>query len=346
MKFLAPALLSFLGLWQEPPAFEVEPQPAVWDELGVNYRLRWQLPFARPGRESDDLLPSLAALVAFRDEAATDPRLASFASLVDAVRKAGDGGKALLEQLLTDEGQLVRLVRPFVRELLDDRRLLRNDWNSEDSRSDDGIAELETAMLPGFRAEPWTKLGGTDQLHAAAILLFADRQAWLDVMHDYRGYLRRPDANFEKIGPRPGKYLCGEDPAGRPFAAVTSWFESDLPFPFSSYSASVHTLHHFDAELRFVTDFYGRSKDVHWMAGQDVHFPLLDAAGELVAIFIVRRYGFDLKGVPDQEDARRTALRSGLGNLKRDAERNFAASGRELRSTTGLPTFRVLGPKR
>ena len=55
----------------------------------------------------------------------------------------------------------------------------------------------------------------------------------------------------------------------------------------------------------------------------------------------------DLRGVPDGGDARDSALRAGLGNLKRCAEELFEKNGCRARSVdNAVPRFPLRGVKR
>jgi hypothetical protein len=138
--------------------------------------------------------------------------------------------------------------------------------------------------------------------------------------NDYRVYRERPGAEFEAIWPVPGSYVVGRDPAGRPFAALELFFESDLPFPFTSYTCDLAILKTVSDEGLLVTEIVSRSRDFHWFAGRDLYLPVTASDGAPQGFVVARVYGFDLDGVPDRASHRRTALRSSLGNLKRASE--------------------------
>ena len=95
-----------------------------------------------------------------------------------------------------------------------------------------------------------------------------------------------------------------------------------------------------------VTEVHAACDDFHWLRGQDRVLPLETAEGAPAGLLVVRRYGFDLAGVPDGRSQREAALRSSLGNLVRRAERAFAASDGRLDALSGvLPRFPVTGPR-
>lgn len=327
-------------------AFEVLPRDVEWSDVTSSFDLTYQLPFARPDREANDVLPKLEALLALRDENAADARLKSFATLVEAARPKGRFDAAVLAELLDADSPVARAAKPVASQLLADSFLRSKKWKPSKDHDADGVVMLEDAELPEFRCSPWKDLRGSDNLHAAAVLVFSDLEAITQVEHDFRTYLEHPGNSYERIGPAPDSYLRGIDEWGLPFAQVVMRFESDLPWPFSTYEADVKMLHRFDQKERLVTDLYAKAKDFYWLAGQDVFFPVLKEDGELVAYLLVRRYGFDLDGVPDKASHRKEALRGSLANLKRDAEKCFLESGRKLEyKAAWLPEFRLLGPK-
>ncbi len=66
--------------------------------------------------------------------------------------------------------------------------------------------------------------------------------------------------------------------------------------------------------------------------------------GAWVATLVVRRFGFDLDGVPDGDDARTAGIRSSLGALKLEAQARFAAGDGVPRTVAGrVPAFEVVG---
>jgi hypothetical protein len=121
--------------------------------------------------------------------------------------------------------------------------------------------------------------------------------------------------------------VAGSDPNGRPFSNLRIWWESDLPFPYTSYECELRILNRIDGDGHLVCDIYSTSEDFHWIAGQDVYVPVRDSDGGFVALLMVRLFGFDLDDVPDGTDDRKAALRSSLGNLKRRAEALYRRRG-------------------
>ena len=90
----------------------------------------------------------------------------------------------------------------------------------------------------------------------------------------------------------------------------------------------------------FKSPIAGRSPTTH-------HFAMIlpFASSEAwVATLVVRWYGFDLRGLPDDDEARRASLRSSLGGLRRGAEHAFRLYGGPPRTVDGaFPPFQVLG---
>jgi len=134
------------------------------------------------------------------------------------------------------------------------------------------------------------------------------------------------------------------DVGGAAFAAHEIYFRCDLPFPFGDYECDLNVLTHTSGAGDLVTDIYSPSDDFRYMLGRDVLLPAETAAGETVAILRVRFFGFDLSGVPDSAGNRREAMRSSLGNLRRNAERPFLEAGWErVELPETAPTYELLG---
>ena len=102
----------------------------------------------------------------------------------------------------------------------------------------------------------------------------------------------------------------------------------DVPWPFSSIDARVHSLSRLDDHGHLVTDVYATGEDVLWFEGRDVFIPILDEDGGFVATLVVRSLGFDMSGLPDFEFAQRHGITAGLGNLKRMSESRMAVRGK------------------
>lgn len=138
--------------------------------------------------------------------------------------------------------------------------------------------------------------------------------------------------------------MRGEDPWGAPFAALKLRFRCDLPFPFSHYDCELAILNRVGRDGLVRCDIVSKSRDFLWLAGRDTFVPVHTSDGAWVATLVVREFGFDLRGVPDGDDARRAGLRASLGSLKREAEALFAARGDGPRIVTGrVPEFEVRG---
>ena len=91
-----------------------------------------------------------------------------------------------------------------------------------------------------------------------------------------------------------------------------------------------------------MTDIYSTSEDFHWLAGREVYYPIVTARGKPVATLIVKLFGFDLAGIPDRSRDVAACLRSSLGHLKRDVERDYrgARNGGRSDGDPGLPVTR------
>ena len=91
---------------------------------------------------------------------------------------------------------------------------------------------------------------------------------------------------------------------------------------------------------------FGRGDDIHWMAGYDRYWTIRNRVGDAVATLLVRQLAFDLSEVPERSSDRQEGLRSGIGNLRRSAEKLFDQSWSESKDGTGtVPFFPVLCPE-
>jgi hypothetical protein len=116
----------------------------------------------------------------------------------------------------------------------------------------------------------------------------------------------------------------GEDADGRPLDASLVVFRSDLPFPFSSYDCRLHVQNRLDSAGRLSCDTYSTSGDFHFLAGLDLFLPVRASDGTPVGLLLLRDFGLDLDGVPDDGGHVRAALRRAVGNIKLEAERRAA----------------------
>lgn len=334
----------------------VLPRTVEWAELSpAAFDLAYLLP--------DDLVPASEGAGQPVDLARTLRRLASdqyarkpgasegwycFGDVVRAVRAAGGEAQAcerVLARVRDFQPSLWKDLEPWASELLCDARFRSPQWDPDRDDPCDGFVFARPLTLKS-RPEPvWKKRDSADLVQQAATLIHADFDAIKAAENDYTTYASRPGASYERIGPIADSYVQGKDPNGDAFSALRILFETDLPFPFSSFTCDLHVLNRVDERGRSVCDVYSASKDFHWLAGRDHFYPVRASDGEWVATLVVRWYGFDLRGVPDGDDARVSALRSSLGGLKRAAEDAFRAYGGPPRTVEGeFPPFQVFGP--
>jgi hypothetical protein len=320
----------------------IEPRTASWEELAREvFEPAWILPEDLPlarGEKGLALvleaeLPRLLALVA--EPSASDPGAPrSFGDLVATGRGLERAAlAALLARFERAQPELAGTLAPLARELLLDAGLRGKGWDPERDRDDDGILLARPLTLAGAESAPWRDLGGSRLVQQGAALVRADVAAIKAVENDFPRYPGRPGTSYESIVPVLGSYLRGLDATGRAFAALRVRFESDLPFPFSGYECDLRILNRVRADGRLACDIASPSRDFYWMAGRDLFLPVRASDGSWQGELVVRLFGFDLRGVPDGDDARRAGLRGSLGSLKREAEELFRA-----RSTNGVPS--------
>jgi len=333
----------------------VLPRTLAWGELGP-------ATFDRACLLPDDLQPTADGTGEAVDLAQTMLRLASgryaqksdaqealncLGDVVRAVRAtAGDAQSCqrVLARVSVVQPSLWKDLEPFAAELLCDARFRSPDWDPDRDDPCDGFVFARPLTLEGRREPIWKRRERGDRLQQAATLIFADLDAIKAVENDYRAYPSRPGASYERIGPIPDSFVQGRDAKGDPFSALRILFETDLPFPFSTFTCDLHVLNRVDERSRLVSDVYSVSRDFHWLAGRDHFFPVRASDGAWVATLVVRWYGFDLRGVPDDDEARRASLRSSLGGLRRGAEQAFRLYGGPSRTVEGVfPPFQVFG---
>ncbi len=333
----------------------LEPRRASWDELAREvfdpaWILPSHLPFAEdePGR-AWELETELARRVAFSvPPSAIDPSVPRcFGDLVAQARGLDRKSiEALLARVQRAQPELWRGLAPFAAELLFDDALFRGDWNPDRDSDRDGILFARPLTLARERSAFWKSIGGSHLVQQGAAFVRADVATIKAVENDFTRYPSRPGTSYERIEAVPGSYLRGLDPRGSPFAAVRVKFKSDLPFPFTSYRCDLRILNRVRADGRIVCDIASPSRDFYWMAGRDLFVPVTASDGAWQGEIVVRLFGFDLRGVPDGDDARRAGLRSSLGSLKREAETLF----RERAVTPviplgSIPEFRVVSAR-
>jgi len=306
----------------------------------------WILP--TPPAETH-LAARMADFAALRFEPPADAaaRAAWTRSVGDLVRAFGErrrdaaATEALLAELEREHpdvwARVARTLPPLVRT----QRVYSRDWDPDEARKDDGFLQAESWSLKGREERPWSGLEGDRDVQQLATLVWSDPVTLKTAESDYTTYMQRVGNSLLEVGVAPGSLVRGVDARG-PFQCMRTSSRSDLPFPFGSYRADVDVLCEPGAGGGLVTHVVSRSPDFYWLAGRDHWIPVRDADGTLVATLIVRELGFDLDGVPDGDSARRAAIRSAVGNLKREAE----ALGLDPdASLDGLPEFPVRSPR-
>lgn len=336
-------------------ADRVGPRVATWEELARDgFDLAWILPEELPVARDDgkgpavDLVTELQRLLALRDETAGSTP-ATFGDVVLAVRRAGGTAEArdrVFAELRAARPKLARELEPALRELLADETLRSRAWDPEKDDARDGLWFARPLTLAGIEGAPWDRIEGSKLVQQAAAFVVADLDAIKAVENDYRAYPARPGAAYEEIHALRDTYRRGKDARGEPFAALRIRFRCDLPFPFSTYTCELAILNRIGRDGHVRCDIASTSRDFLWLAGRDVFLPVRASDGTWLGTLVVRWFGFDLRGVPDGDDARRAGLRSSLGSLKREAEAEFTRGGAVARTIDGaVPEFEVRGAK-
>lgn len=322
-----------------------ETKRGVFDSAWV---LPATLPFAdeRSSAPAVDLETHVKELLARRWDA-PDGSPRCLGDVARAWRRAGETSASrerVLADLRSTNAEVARELEPLLRELLQDDVLRSPKWDPERDDARDGIAFARALTLGKRTDAPWAKLDGSKLVQQACVLVFADLAAIKNAENDYRNYPRRAGSSYESIHPARDSYVRGVDDQGRAFAALLLQFRCDLPFPFSDYRCDLSIWNRIGEDGVTRCDIVSKSRDFLWLAGSDLYLPVLASDGELVGTCIVRRFGFDLRGVPDGDDARKTGLRSSLGNLKLESEALQRKRADALRASDGqLPEFEVRG---
>ncbi len=349
------ALLVFLG---DPTGPLVAPREVSFAEMTREaFDVQWLLPEGLPVDASEgfgpawDLVPKMKELAALVVEPsktdASAPRCLGDVAL--AVRKAGGGKKAvesLLAQLEKTQPKLFEALEPCLSELLCDDKLHAKKWDPDHDDPCDGLFFARPLSMQRTKIAPWSKIEGSHLVQQGCALINADFEAIKAAENDYTTYPKRPGSDYKAIYPVENGFVRGLDDKKNPFAAVKIFFRCNLPFPFSHYDCDLRILNRTDEHGFFACDIYSTSKDFLWMAGRDVFIPVRASDGTWAGTLLVRLFGFDLKGVPDGDDNRQSALRSSVGCLKRQSEAAFARAGCKPRTIEGkTPEFEVVGKK-
>jgi len=352
-------LASALALGAAPGGADVTvaPRAATWDEMRREvFDTAWIVPRAdrreleASPRGTIDLVTELKALLARRFEPGegSDPlaRATSVGDLVAAfadTRRDGREAKQRVARLRAERPELWQAAGWALEQLLVESRVLSDRWDPEDDRDDDGFLVVRPRDLSASGRAPWKKIGDARAVQVAT-LIHADLVAIKAAENDFRTWPDRVGANYESIAPLEDSYLRGEDPEGRPFAALELDFRCDLPFPFSTYDCQLRMLHRLDEDGFLVSDVMTPGGDFHWLAGHDVFLPVLKSDGRWVAMLCVRVFGCDLRGVPDSLSHHEAGAREGIGNMKLEAERRWAVTDRSDPIWKGdVPDFLVRG---
>ncbi len=331
------------------------PRTIAWSDLDsatfdIEYILPDDLALSPDGDgPAVDLVRTMRRLAAdrFASKPGSTLTLTCLGDVIRAVRDSGgdvEGRERVLGRVRDEQPTLWKDLEPWISELLCDASFREGKWDPDRDDPCDGFVFARPLSLKG-RSEPvWKKRDSADLVQQAATLVFADLEAIKTAENDYPTYRGRPGSRYERVGPIADTFVVGRDPRDNGFSALRMLFETDLPFPFSTFTCDVHILNRVDRRGQLVCDVYSTSKDVHWLAGRDHYFPVRASDGEWIATLLVRWFGFDLRGVPDDDGARRASMRSSLGGLRREAERVFRVYGGPPRTVDEqFPPYEVIG---
>ncbi len=321
--------------------FEVPARPLDWKELCALFQPTWTLP-AEPdaGR---DLLAEMKRLVELSFE--RNGKSGRLGDLVVETQGLDPAQRtAWFEQLESQAPELMADWGAGLRELLQEDHLFRERWKPGRDYSRDGILIAEGWRPSRESAKAWIQRSCQPRIEQAATIYRADLDTIKRVENDYRLYFDHVGAQYEELYPLEKNHFSGADDEGLHFRFLRLHFRSDLPFPFSDYSCDLRILNRVDSEGILHTDIFSPSRDFNYMVGRDVFLPVETASGTTVAYLAVRQFGFDINNVPDDSGHRQAALRSTLGNLKRQADLDFEATESSFRPAAEvLADLRVLG---
>lgn len=332
----------------------MEPREVEWkDEGAAVFDEEWRMPSMRvPENQGEqvDLLKAMKSLAKRRFEFQAGetplPWTRSFGDLVRCMHEGDDDAarRKLLGKIRTERKSVWDAIGPYLSELVLVEKLQSDEWDPGEKEPDNGLLLVEPFDRTASGLPPWTEQSGTTDIYQAAALIRADLRAIKDAEADFTKYLADAGAHYEYIHAVRDSYIRGTGPDGGVRAALRISFSDDLPFPYTTLDCDVRMLSSLDSDGHLVTDFYSRSDDVHWLAGQSVSIPVYDSDGAWVAQLQVLAYGIDITNVPEGDGSRRAIVRGNLGNLKRRAERRYAEIEQFPRIVQGsVPYFRVRG---
>jgi len=321
------------------------PKAATWEDLRTAFPVSWEFPQVDANKKD---LPSAR----FEQQ------------LIELVQKPLFGSKETDDAFYL--GDLITICRSFswrseyVQMVLNSiaPQISRVDLHLlEDLFLCDGLAsknwgpskELHDGMVFGptwdFPKEFWLNHKGSRSVEQAATLIMADLKAIKKAEHAFSNYLSYAENTYLKVAPAIGSYLRvqGADSNDCAAAYLKVKFKADLPFPFTNYKMDLNILHRTRSTEDLVSFVFGRGDDIHWMAGYDRYWTIRNREGNPVATLLVRQLAFDLSGVPERSSDRQEGLRSGIGNLRRSAEKLFDQSWSDSKDRVGtVPFFPVL----
>lgn len=325
---------------------EVKAREATGQELRAEvFEPAWRLPDAlwMPTKDADRLAlaVSVPALLAERFEG-SEPWMRSVGDIIAEHRRRGGDHRALelvLRELAIGAPSAHARAAKLLSEVLDARELASPSWNPDLDQHDDGMHFGPILARNKSSDEPWRSQSGARTFHQAVTFVHADLDAILGAIHDYAASIRDPGTSYERLEPLAGSLLVGTSETLGDFAALRVRVRSDLPFPFTHYDCDLRVLHVLERGM-LVTDIFSPSRDFHWFAGKDWYLPVRASDGTWLGTLIVRVSGFDLSGVPDGDEDRKSGTRTALGSVRRRAEASFAAAGSVPRTIEGaIPAF-------
>ena len=286
------------------------------------------LPWPERGH-ADCLASRMRALIDRRWEGDDVPKFArSFGDMLAALHRLRDKPKAqrvVLGRIERELGDDWAEVGDALTRLGIDHGVFADDWKPGGYEVGDGMLMGSSLQLGQAPMPAWREVGGSQAVHQAATVVFADLRALEAAEHDYVRCYDYVDNSYEFIYPVEGSLVRNAADADAPFVGLDLKMRSDLPFPFSHYDCTLSIGKTLDADGHLDSGNYADSEDFYWIASRYVDLPVRDADGAFVAMVVVRLFGMDLDGVPDGDSDRRSGMRSLLGNIKRVAEELHAA---------------------